>query len=542
MNAPLKTIDIDSFAGGGGAAQGIFMAKGVAPAIAINHNETALAMHAANHPECIHLVENIWKVEIETHTNGKQVDILWASPDCRHFSKARGGKPTSKSVRGLAWSIVRMVHDLGRKRPMKIFLENVEEFLTWEDFDAWSKELRRYGYKMEHRDLRACDYGAPTIRKRLFIVMRRDGKPIKWPEPTHGAPDNPLVISGDLQPWRTAAEIIDWSIPCPSIFDTSEEIMAKYGVRSIRPLAENTQKRIAAGIMRYVINAQEPFFVSYGQQGGANRSAFDPMHTVTASAKDTNCIVTPTLVNVANSKTTGRGPNTWSVNEPVRTVTSNPGFAVISPQLIQMGYGDKPGQKPRVLDTGKPLGTITAQGNKFALVAAFLAQHNTQRSGVNPGRRVDAPMSTITGRGTQQQVVAAHMINMKGVKRSAYSIEQPLTTICASTVHAGVVAAFLTKYYGTDQDPDLRAPLHTITTKDRFTLVVVHINGDPYVMTDIGMRMLTPRELFLAQGFPPNYIIDSGADGRVITKTEQIHKCGNSVPPQLVEAIVRANP
>lgn len=494
---------IDSFAGGGGAAEGIRRALGRCPDVAINHNEVALSMHAANHPDTKHLVENVWQVEIETHSAGRSVDILWASPDCRHFSKARGGKPTSKSVRGLAWSIVKMVHELGHRRPQKIFLENVEEFLTWEDFGAWAKELKRYGYKMEHRELRACDYGAPTIRKRLFIIMRRDGKPIVWPEPTHGKPDDPAVIDGRLKPWRTAAEIIDWSIPCPSIFDTKDEIMEKHGVRSIRPLADATLRRVAAGVFKYVIDAADPFFVTLGQQGGSNRSAFDPLNTVTASKGDQNSLVVPTL--------------------------------------IQMGYGEKPGQPPRVLDLNKPVGTITAQGNKFALVSAFLAQHNTQRSGVNPGRAADEPLSTITGRGTQQQIVSAHMIHMKGSNRNASSVDLPLNTICAGGTHAGVVAAFLTKYYGTQQSPDLRAPLHTITTKDRFTLVVVHINGDPYIIADIGMRMLTPRELFLAQGFPADYVIDRGADGRVITKTDQIHKCGNSVPPPLVEAIVGAN-
>lgn len=541
MNIFVPGIDVDMFAGGGGASSGILAATGKSPEIAINHNDNALSMHEANHPETMHILENIWKVAIDDYTDGRQINNLWASPDCRHFSKARGGKPTSKSVRGLAWSIVRFVHDLGRNRPMKIFLENVEEFLGWEDFNAWAKELKRYGYKMEHKQLRACDYGAPTIRKRLFIIMRRDGKKIVWPKPTHGKLGSPAVISGKLKPWRTAAEIIDWSIPCPSIFDTKAEIKEKFGLNSIRPLADNTLKRVAAGVFRYVIEAEHPFFVSLGQQGGSNRSAFDPMSTITASQGDMNCVVTPTLVNVANSKTTGRGPNTWDIEEPTRTITSSPGFAVVAPQLIQMGYGDKLGQKPRVLDLDKPVGTITAQGNKFALVSAFLAQHNTQRSGVNSGREVDAPLSTITGRGTQQNIVAANMIHLKGSNRNDASVEAPLNTITAGGTHAGLIAAFLTKYYGVQQAPDLHSPLHTITTKDRFTLVVVHINGDPYVITDIGMRMLTPRELFRAQGFPPEYIIDRGADGRVFTKTEQIHKCGNSVPPPLVEAIVGAN-
>lgn len=494
---------VDSFAGGGGASTGIALALGRSPDIAINHNPVALAMHAANHPETLHLAENVWKVNLELHTGGRKVGLLWASPDCRHFSKARGGQPTSKSVRGLAWSIVRFVHDLGRNRPDVICLENVDEFLTWEDFPAWSAALRRLGYKMKHWSLRACDYGAPTIRKRLFIVLRRDGKPIVKPEPTHGDPNSEAVRAGKLKPWRMAAEIIDWQLPCPSIFDSAAEIWRKHHVRAVRPLAENTCRRIAAGVMRYVVEAEEPFFVTHGQQGGRSRSASDPLHTVTASRKDTNAIVVPTLV--------------------------------------QAGYGERPGQAPRMPGLDKPLGTVVAGGGKHALVAAFLAQHNSDRNRANPGREARAPLSTITGRGTQQQVVAAHLISLKGSDRRASDLREPARTVCAGGTHAGLVAAFLTKYYGNSGDPRLGDPLHTVTTRDRFGLVTVRVDGADYVIADIGMRMLTPRELFRAQGFDDSYVIDRDGEGRPIGKSDQIHKCGNSVCPPVVQALVAAN-
>ncbi|MEM7300676.1 MAG: DNA cytosine methyltransferase, partial [Pseudomonadota bacterium] len=571
MTAPLI---IDSFAGGGGASAGMMAAFGRSPDIAINHCDVAMSMHAANHPETLHLPENIWQVNIDEYTARRKVGFLWASPDCRHFSRARGGKPISKSVRGLAWSIVKFVHELRDNTPDVIALENVCEFLTWEEFPKWKRALRKYGYRMEHRVLKFCDYGVPTIRKRLFIIMRRDGKKIVWPEQTHGDPKSDTVQTSKLLPWKTSGhDVIDWSIPCPSIFDTSEQIMAKYGVRAVRPLVEATCKRIAAGVVRYVLEAEEPFFVTMGQHGGGSRSALNPMHTITASTKDQNAVVVPNLVSLANMSDAGKReypvtePLTTvtgtsekalvachisrqfgasighAADQPLGTVTANGGgkSAMVAATMVQSGYGEREGQAPRTLDIEAPLGTVVAGGCKHALVAAFLAQHNTQRSGVNPGRAAELPISTITGTGTQQNVVAAHMINLKGSDRRMARCDEPLQTICAGGTHAGLVAAFLTKYYGTLQAPWLTEPLHTVTTKDRFSLVTCHIQGEPYIITDIGMRMLTPRELYRAQGFPEDYIIDRGEDGKPITKTEQIRKCGNSVSPILAEAIAKAN-
>lgn len=562
-------IIIDSFAGGGGASTGIYAALGRSPDIAINHNATALGMHAANHPDTTHMVENVWQVNIETHTNGRKVGLLWASPDCRHFSRARGAKPVSKSVRMLAWSIIRFVRDLGRNAPEVVCLENVSEFQTWEDFKSWKREFRRLGYRIQMRELRACDFGTPTIRKRLFVILRRDGRPIVWPKPTHGAPGSRGVNSGRLKPWRTAGEIIDWSIPCPSIFDTSEEIKNKFGLRAVRPLADKTMRRVAAGIVRYVLEAEEPYFVTLGQHGGSNRSGYDPMHTICASRKDQNAIVVPNLVSVAHGDTGGK--REYPMDEPVKTLTGKNDKALAVASLIQMGYGDKEGQKPRILDIEKPVGTITAGGNKFAmvtsfvspqygasgpkglnvplgtvtaggggkqaLISAYMAQHNT---GVI-GRDLHNPLSTITGRGTQQMLVAANMLSLKGTARRDGSCDEPHPTVCAGGGHSALVAAFLMKYYGNIGENNLVDPLHTITTKDRFGLVQVTIQGEKYFISDIGMRMLSPRELFRAQGFDDDYIIDRTGDGEPITKTDQVHKCGNSVPPPMVKAIVKAN-
>jgi DNA (cytosine-5)-methyltransferase 1 len=561
----LPPMIIDSFAGGGGASTGIEMALGRSPDVAINHDAAALAMHQANHPDTLHLNSNIWQVDPAQVCKGRRVGLAWFSPDCKHHSKAKGGKPVKKNIRDLAWVVVLWAK---RVRPEVILLENVEEFRDWgpltadnrpcpdrrgQTFQTWVAEMKRLGYKVEHRELRACDYGAPTIRKRLFLVARCDGRKIVWPEPTHGKPDSPEVLAGKRLPWRTAADIIDWSLPCPSIFDTADQIMAKHGLRAVRPLQDATLRRIARGVMRYVVDAAKPFivnlperasevvggvsgacsatqcgenrrnpayttmgrrdggsgetaapptlapFVTYAQQGGANRDATDPMHTICASAKDQN--------------------------------------AIVAPVLVQTGYGEAPGQLPRSLDVQAPLGTVVAGGGKHALVAAFLAQHNT---GV-VGRAAEEPVSTVTTTGAQQALVAAHLMNMHGAARSARDLTEPHPAICAGGQHGAVVAAFLQKYYGQGLGQELDDPLHTVATRDTFGLVTVQIDGQPYAIADIGMRMLTPREQFRAQGFPDSYIIDTGAGGRVMTKTEQTRMCGNSVCPPLAQALARAN-
>jgi len=610
---------VDSFAGGGGASTGIEMALGRSPDYAINHDAEALALHAANHPDTVHLSKNIYKVDPMDVVGRRKVGLLWASPDCKHFSKAKGGAPVKREIRDLAWTVVLWAE---RVRPRVIILENVEEFQTWgplvetpkgifpcpdrkgETFNEWIGALRKHGYKVEWKELRACDYGAPTTRKRLFLIARCDGKKIVWPAPTHGP--------GRL-PYHTAAShVIDWSIPCPSIFDTSDEIMAKFGVRAIRPLAENTMARIAKGVKRYVLDAAKPFIIKF--QTGAVGSDIDaplptvtansfikrpggaaplgvvmphlmtmrnagkpyneadkPTHTVTAGGAGLS-LVAPVLAGVEGRAGQSRprsgdepcatgttkadtvlvapilssaqhGGSHRSADEPHRTIAASDKDQnqIIAATMVQTGYGERPGQEPRALDIGKPLGTVVAGGAKHALVAAFLAQHNTDMVGHHP----ETPLSTIVQKGCTQAVVevSAGIINQKGSDQRMSDVERPAPTITAEGNHVGEVRAFLMKYYGVDQDPRLEEPLSTVTTRDRFGIVTVE--GEPYEIVDIGMRMLTPRELFKAQGFPADYEIETGvfADGsrRPLTKTAQVRMCGNSVCPPIAAALVAAN-
>lgn len=381
-----EPLIIDSFAGGGGASTGIEMALGRSPDIAINHDADALAMHQVNHPETLHLSKNIWHVDPLEAVGNRRVGLAWFSPDCKHFSKAKGGRPVKRSIRDLAWVVVLWAK---RVRPEVIFLENVEEFKDWgpvsedgkpcavrkgETFKRWAGDLKRLGYKLEFRELRACDYGAPTIRKRLFMIARRDGSPIVWPKPTHGPPDDPDVIAGRKLPWRTAAEIIDWSIPCPSIFDTSEEIKAKYGIRAIRPLAEATMRRIARGVVRYVLEAKKPFIVNL-THGARVEDADEPLKTVTCANRGEKAVVVPTFVGCGGraGQSAPRGGDL-----PLGTQTAKADGCVVAPVLVETAHGEVSpkgvkrwgfGAKP----TDEPVGTITAGGaGKAAIVAAFL--------------------------------------------------------------------------------------------------------------------------------------------------------------------------
>lgn len=662
----MDKLIIDSFAGGGGASTGIEMALGRSPDYAINHSADALAMHEVNHPETVHLDSNIWDVSPREVTQGRPVGLFWASPDCKHFSKAKGGKPMDRNIRDLAWVVVRWAEDV---KPDVIILENVEEFVTWgplgndgkpivelrgHTFEDWTRRLKKAGYKVQWRELRACDYGAPTIRKRFFMIARRDGLPIVWPKRTHGDPkkadDAKLIAAGKLKPYRTAAEIIDWSLPCPSIFDTSEEIMARYGVRAIRPLADATMRRIARGVVRYVLEAERPFIVrtdmasaaarngvhpvddplntvttsgsfalvspvvTYAQQGGSNRAAEEPIHTITASAKDQNAIIVPSFVGcggragqsaprggdeptgtmtakadgcvVAAHLTKFQSGSTGSeMDEPSPTITANsyvkrPGGAaltgLVTGYLVPM-YQEREGQNPRVRSVEEPAATVVPGGNegvlaavhlssftqngvgsvpdepvgtvmagapKFGVVAAFMAQHNNDSrriGGVNPGQPADRPVATITQAGAQQAVVAAHLQNMRGSERRDAAVDGPVPTLSAQGTHAALIAPFLATYYGNGIGQEADGPLRTDTTKDRFGLVTVEIDGVTFTIADIGMRMLTPRERFRAQGFPDSYIIDRRPDGSALSATVQGSCCGNSVCPPLAEALVAVN-
>jgi len=485
---------VDNFAGGGGASCGIELALGRTVDIAINHDAQAVAMHTANHPETQHFCESVWDVVPREITQGRPVALVWLSPDCKHFSKAKGGAPVEKKIRGLAWIALRWAATV---KPRVIFLENVEEFVTWgpliagedgkmhpcpkrkgREFGAFVNALKRQGYAVEWREMRACNYGSPTIRKRLFLIARRDGQPIVWPAPTHFEHGTPS--------WRTAAECIDWSIPCPSIFDRK------------KPLADATCRRIAKGIMRYVVNAAEPFIVGVGgpTYTGKPRPVTAALHTLTTESHA--ALVVPVFTEIANASS----PRSWSAAEPLRTVCAQ------------------------------------TKGGHHALVSAFLAKHY---SGV-VGSPLTEPVHTVTSV-DHNSLVTAHIQRDFG-QSVGHSVAEPMGTVTGGGGgKAALVRAFLVKYYGSEQDPKLLEPLHTVTTKDRFGLVTVR--GETYQITDIGMRMLQPRELADAQGFPKNYIINWGIDSTgkriTLTKEAQVRMIGNSVCPPMAAALVRAN-
>ena len=470
----VNELVVDNFAGGGGASTGIELAIGRSVDIAINHDPDAIAMHRANHPNTKHYCEDVWQVDPVEACNGKPVALAWFSPDCKHHSRAKGGKPVDKNIRGLAWVAVRWAKKV---KPRVVMLENVEEFMDWgplneddrpdpdhkgETFKEFISELEKLGYQVEYRLLRACDYGAPTIRKRFFMIARCDGSPIVWPQPTHGDPSSEEVISGCLKPWIPVADVIDFSLPCPSIFDTSEEIFEKYGIRAVRPLKEKTMRRIFRGLKKYVLDNPHPFIVQVNHNGESFRGQ--------------------------------------DVNEPLDTITSKHGTGIVMPMMIQ--YHDETNESGvRGQQVDEPIKTVDTS-NRYGLVSTFITQFNNNSIG--------------------------------------QSVDEPLNTITSYAGHYAEVNAFLVKYYsGEDNSASVEDPMHTITVKDRMGLVMV--NKENYRIVDIGMRMLTPRELFNAQGFPNDYIIDEDADGKVYPKSKQVARCGNAVCPPIPAALVRAN-
>ncbi|MFV0351208.1 MAG: DNA cytosine methyltransferase [Oscillospiraceae bacterium] len=637
MNAQTNILDeiiVDCFAGGGGWSTGIEQATGAPVDIAINHDPDAILMHKTNHPYTEHYCENIYVVDPRKAVRGRPVGWAHFSPDCKHFSKAKGGKPVEKKIRGLAWVVLRWA---GLVRPRIISIENVEEFLTWgpvrrgrpvksrkgETFLKFVAQLEALGYVVEWKELRACDTGAPTTRKRLFVIARCDGQPIVWPEPTHGDPKSAEVQSGKLKPWRTAAEIIDWTLPCPSIFERK------------KPLAENTMKRIARGIEKFVLNNPDPFIVKF-QQNSVGQDLGRPLDTVMPGAARFG-VVNPYIVQVNHSGDRFRGQalqdplqtitakhgygvvtpvmtaigqtgfstdRSYPTDAPVRTVVSKAEQCIVTPTLIQTGYGEKKGQLPRVPGLEKPLGTVVST-EKHAVIALTLVQYHGEKTekehrgqkmedpiltvdGSNryglvsaslvsfqngqDGRPPEEPLNTITtkeksgmvaaylakhyggnytgpGSGAHDPVhtitehdhnalVTAFVSKQKGTN-IGQDAESPLQTITAGGKHFAEVRAFLIKYYGTGAGQDLNAPLHTVTTDDRFGLVSIH--GIDYQIVDIGMRMLSPRELYCAQGFPPDYVIDHDYTGKAYPKSKQVARCGNAVPPPFARALVRAN-
>ncbi len=572
-------INVDLFAGGGGASTGLEMGLERPVHIAINHNPAAISMHEANHPGCLHLQTDVWDVDPVEVLAGRRIGWFHASPDCTHHSQAAGGQPRKAEIRNLSWVVTKWA---GKTKPLILSLENVKQIRQWgpliakrckktgrvmkldgtiaergervprnEQFlvpdpkrrgKTWRRFLRALqglGYDVEHRLLKACDFGAPTSRERLFLIARCDGEPIVWPKPTHAAKP-----AKGQKPYHTAAECIDWSVPGKSIFNRP------------RPLADATMRRIAKGVKREVLDRAEPF-----------------------------------IVPIANWSSETVQP----VDQPLNTITAWPrggSFALAAASLVKFRFNSA----GSAID--QPLPTITSGGNckrpagaahAMGVATAFMAQAN---GGFNTthSKPLDAPTTTITNTGSQQQLVTANLIHLRG-NCDARSVDAPLHTISAGGQHHGLVTAFLSRQFGASvgqaaDDPaptitaggmgktslvelqlspeaeegalrcaaflmryyseggqwgELDEPVDTVTTKDRLALVTVWIKGDPYVIVDIHLRMLQPHELYTAHGFPSNYIITHGHDGRKFTKSEQVHMCGNSVSPPPMAAIARAN-
>jgi DNA (cytosine-5)-methyltransferase 1 len=602
---------IDSFAGGGGASTGIEQALGRSPDYAINHNAAALALHEANHPNTIHLSENVYKIDPLDHLRGKHIGLAWFSPDCKHFSKAKGGKPVERNIRDLCWIIpgwIERIQQSGGKVDV-VMMENVEEFKDYgplietprglmpcperkgQTYQKWCKAIRKLGGKMQSRELRGCDFGAPTIRKRLFVIIRFDGAPIVWPQPTHGRPDDPDVIAGRKQPWPIVGDQIDYSIPCPSIFDDSQTIKAMYGINAKRPLADNSQARIARGFGRYVLGSKRPYLVSiaHGDSGGRREYPVDEPFGVVTAGGISHALIAPSVTRF-NTGATG-----CDMREPCPTITANsyikkPGGAVpigiVAPVLT---YAQQGGASRSMRD---PSHTITASGkDQNAMFCAWMTQHNNDSrriGGVNPGRPVDMPASTLTQTGSHQQLAAAYIARDFGTS-TGHGMDRPCGTVMPEGQgKTRLVTPYLQSYYETGEGSRADEPMRTATTKPRhahieatvdvppFTeaqaararqvaeflrahgvwdereFVTLDIDGVRFVVVDIGMRMLTPRELYNAQGFPRDYKIDGYFDKSRIghnggplwvpfSKDVQISCVGNSVCPPVARALVAAN-
>lgn len=570
---------VDNFAGGGGASTGIEMATGYSVDIAINHDPEAIKMHKANHPNTKHYCENVWAVDPVKACNGHPVALAWFSPDCKHFSKAKGGKPKDKFIRGLAWVACRWA---GLVQPRVIMLENVEEFKTWgplgrrhhpikakqgETFQKFVQQLTDLGYEVQFRELIAADYGAPTMRKRFFMIARCDGKPIVWPEPTHAPADSEEVKAGLKKPYVGAYTQLDFSLPCPSIFDTSEEIKEKYGIRAVRPLAQKTMDRIARGFIKFVLNNPKPFIIQCNH-GGERRpnDIREPMPTITGKhgygivepymvqigqtgftkdrskdvreplttivSKNEHCLIEPMLAPYMGTNTTNHpGGN---CRDPIHTITTGNQQCLISPTLIQY-HSETAKDEVRGQLIEEPIMTVDSS-NRYGLVTSFL--HKYYDGGYKgAGESMEKPLPTVTA-WDHNSVVTANLIQMNN-HCDGRDMRDPIPTITAGDGHFGEVRAFLVKYYGQGTGQDLKEPLDTIPTHDRFGLVT--IKGVDYQIVDIGLRMLEPRELYGCQGFPDDYIIDHDYTGKTYPRSEQVRRCGNAVCPPIPAALVRAN-
>ena len=574
-------IIVDSFAGGGGASTGIELALGRIVNAAINHDPAAIRMHEANHPYTEHYQASVWDVDPEAVCRGRPVALAWFSPDCKHFSKAKGAALVDRKIRGLAWIVLRWA---AKVRPRVIILENVEEFQTWgpvrkgkpvkklagTTFQKFVGQLRALGYSVEWRELVAADYGAPTTRRRLVLIARCDGRAIVWPERTHAPRDSAEVRSGKLLPWRSAAEIIDWSLPCPSIFSTKDEIHERYGISAVRPLADNTMRRIIRGVDKFTIKSGAPFIVECNHSGGGHvTDSQEPCKTITAKHTGGICrpILAPlTMTNTSNSVgapvsapmntvrtgggggqmlvttslmcigQTGGGNRIRSLHEHAPTTVSKQEACLVASSLIQ--YHTEKTENARAAGLDKPICTVDA-ANRYGLTCANLVEY------YGGGRPLDvqSPMHTVTSH-DREAVVAAHVVKYKRDEVGTRPSE-PLPTQTAGGVF-GCCKAVLCKI-GTSERlhywPQIRDLLnrycgYALGTDD---LLLLSIGGAPYYIADIGLRMLSPRELYNAMGFPPDYIIDHDAGGKPYPKTQQVARCGNAVCPPMAAAVVAAN-
>lgn len=507
---------VDSFAGGGGASTGIELATGHPVDIAINHDESAIMMHKRNHPFTMHYREDIWQVDPIKATGGRPVRLAWFSPDCKHFSRAKGAALVDKKIRGLAWVALRWA---GTVHPDIIMLENVPEFVTWgpvrkgkpvkskagQTFRKWYKQLSDLGYKIETRELCAADYGAPTIRTRFYLIARRNGKPIVWPTRTHAPADSLEVQAGQCKPWRMAAEIIDWTLPAYSIFDTKQDIKARFGATVVRPLRNNTLNRIAGGLDKFVIKADRPFIVE----------------------KEA-----PYLIQYHTETTKGvRGQR---VDEPIRTIDASNRYGMTAAYLSEYYGNGRLG-----IDIRKPAQTITAK-DRECLTLAYVQKYFTGCKGAE----VTKPLPTVTA-WDHNALTLAHVAEFKG-KDKEQSVSGPLRTITAGDGQFAAVKTTIERY---DQPgdmkhwPEVRAMLNRYcgyALKENEVLLL-WINRIAYFILDVAIRMLSPRELYNAMGFPPDYIIDRGVTGKKISRADQVARCGNAVCPAVSEALARAN-
>ena len=606
-------IIVDNFAGGGGASTGIEIATGRAVAIAINHDPAAILMHKTNHPYTEHFQASVWDIDPVAVCRGRRVGLAWFSPDCKHFSKAKGAALVDRKIRGLAWITLRWA---AKVRPRVIILENVEEFQTWgpvrkgkpvkklagTTFRKFIDQLTELGYTVEYRELIAADYGAPTSRKRFYMIARCDGKPIVWPKPTHSK-----TGADGLPKWRSAAEIIDWSLPCPSVFASKAEIMERYGLKAVRPLAKNTMRRVIRGVDKFTIRSGRPFIVQQKFQNAAQNiekplttvtavgahelckpllapvtvtntsssvggTVGSPVHTVTTAGNQ--MLVTPSLVSIGQ---TGGGDRIRDLREPVPTTVSKQEACLVSPSLIQ--YHTEQTEHVRASGLGTPINTVDAS-NRYGLTCANLVEYYTG------GRPLDVqdPMHTVTSH-DREAVVAAHIAKYYGGVVGE-KVGEPLPTVTAID-HNAVCAAHVVKFKGDNVGTPPSEPLQTVTAsagKERacsggtfavcrahlakirsgddlghwpeirallnefcgYTLaedevLLLEISGALYYIADIGLRMLSPRELYNAMGFPQDYIIDRDYLGNEYKKSAQVARCGNAVCPPVASALVRAN-